>query len=92
MANPNRALKILTSLMYSIRTRPPPYQKKKKKNFASIINDLLLLPRTEDRGLGGMFREVSMEGKLGMVKGAGIRVGCLGKSWLVFVCPLLQKG
>ena len=56
--------------------------KEKEKNFASILNDLFLLSRTEDRGLGGMFKEGSMEGRLGMVKGADIRVGCLCKSWV----------
>ena len=59
-----------------------PPSKEKEKSFASIRNDLLLPLWSKDWGKRGIFCEVSMVGISGMAKGAGARVGGLGKTWL----------
>ena len=48
MSNPNKALNILTCLMYSIRIRPPPI-KRRRKQFSINMKRPLATPK--DRGL-----------------------------------------
>ena len=78
MSNPNRALNILTFLMYGIRIRSTPI-KRERKRFC--INTKRSLLPSWSKDVGGIYFEVSMVGVFGMAEGAGTKLGGLGRTW-----------